>query len=63
LQTFLSVIRTSEFWVGLAATVLAFLVAQGVISQQVSDFVNMAIVYIVGRLISKVVRAAVPPQP
>ena len=63
MQTFLSVIRTSEFWVGLAAVVLQFLVAQGVISQQVSDFVNMAIVYIIGRLISKAVKAAVPPQP
>ena len=60
-MNFLSIIRSSEFWVGLAAAVVQFLVAQGVISQSMGDFVNMAIVYILGRLLGKVVKAAIPP--
>jgi len=60
MQVLVTVARTSEFWVGLAAAVLGFLVAQGVLSQSVSDIILMAITYVLGRLISKVVKAAIP---
>jgi hypothetical protein len=56
----MAVFRSSEFWVGLAAAILHFLVAQGVLSPSVADFVNMAIVYVVGRLFGKVAKAAFP---
>lgn len=56
-----TVLRTSEFWVGLVAAVLHFLVAQGVLSQSIADFVNMAIVYVAGRLFGKVAKAVVKP--
>jgi len=55
----IEVLRSSEFWVGLLAVVLHFLVQQGVVSQSVADFVNMAIVYIVGRLVGKAAKAVV----
>ena len=52
--------RTSEFWVGLVAVILAFLVSKGVIPQAVSDFINMALVYVVGRIVSKGVKTVIP---
>lgn len=54
-------LRTSEFWVGCAAAILQFLVSQGLIPQATSDFINGAVVYVVGRLISKLVKPAPPP--
>ncbi len=57
----MAIFRTSEFWVGLAAAILSFLVAQGVIPQAAADFVNMAIVYILARVFGKVARAAIQP--
>jgi len=56
-----TVIRTSEFWVGLIAAILHFLVAQGVLSQSLADFVNMALVYVIGRLLGKAAKAVVKP--
>ena len=63
MNNILSLIRTSEFWVGLVAVVLQFLVAQGVLSQSVSDLVNMAVVYILARIFGKVAKAVIPPGP
>ena len=55
-----SAVRTSEFWVGLVAAILQFLVSQGLISQGVSDFINMAVVYVIARLLGKTAKAVVP---
>ena len=60
MNNILSLIRTSEFWVGLVAVVLQFLVSQGVLSQSVSDLINMAIVYILARILGKVAKASIP---
>lgn len=49
--------RTSEFWVGLTAIVLQFLVAQGVIDPAVSNFIYGAVTYVFGRVVSKVVKS------
>ena len=57
----LPIFRTSEFWVGLVAAILQFLVAQQVIPQAAADFVNMAVVYIFARIFGKVARAVLPP--
>lgn len=54
------VLRTSEFWVGLVAAILQFLVAQGVLPRSTAEFVNMAATYVAARLISKAAKAAVP---
>jgi len=56
----LSVFRTSEFWVGLVAAVLQFLVSKGYVSQTVGDFVQMAVVYVIARLLGKTAKAVLP---
>ncbi len=56
-----SVLRSSEFWVGLVAAILQFLVAKGILNQTTSDFINMAIVYILARVFGKVAKAAIKP--
>lgn len=56
----LTVFRSSEFWIGLMAAIVQFLVSQNILSPQVGDFVNMAIVYIVGRLVGKAAKAVLP---
>ena len=53
--------RTSEFWVGLVAVILQFLVSKGVLNQTTSDFINMAIVYVLARIFGKVAKAAIKP--
>lgn len=60
MASFLSLIRTSEFWVGLVAAILQFLVSQGVLNQSTSDFIHMAVVYILARVLGKVAKAVVP---
>ena len=55
----MAIFRTSEFWVGLVAVILQFLVAKGVLSQTISDFVNMAVVYILARLMGKTAKALI----
>lgn len=58
--------RTSEFWVGLAAAVLAFLQQQEMVSPEVAKFIDGAVVYVVGRMVSKAVKGAPqapPPTP
>jgi len=57
-----SIFRSSEFWVGLVAAILQFLVTQHVLSPSVAEFVNMAIVYVVGRLLGKVAKATLKPS-
>lgn len=50
--------RTSEFWIGIATAAGAGLVAVGVLPQETWDKVLFpAIVYVVGRLTSKAVKA------
>ena len=56
----MAVLRTSEFWVGLVAALSSFLVAQHVLPQSAADFINMAFVYVIGRLVSKGAKAAFP---
>lgn len=56
-----SVLRSSEFWVGLVAAILQFLVSKGILNQTTSDFINMAIVYILARVFGKVAKAAIKP--
>lgn len=51
------ILRSSEFWVGLLAAILQFLVSQNILSAQAAEFVNMAVVYILGRLIGKAAKA------
>ena len=60
-MSFVTILRSSEFWVGLVAAVLQFLVSQGVLNQTTSDFINMAIVYILARVFGKVAKAAIKP--
>lgn len=55
-----TVLRSSEFWVGLVAVVLQFLVSQGLVTQQMSDIINMAAVYVLARLLGKAAKAVVP---
>jgi hypothetical protein len=55
----MGIFRTSEFWVGLVAAILQFLVAKGVLSQTISDFVNMAVVYILARIMGKTAKALI----
>lgn len=52
--------RTSEFWVAFSSACLAFLVNYGVVDKTAADFVNMGIVYVVGRLFSKAAKATFP---
>ena len=54
-----AVLRSSEFWVGLIAAVLQFLVSQHLLSPAVSEFINMAVVYVLGRLLGKAAKAAI----
>ena len=56
----MSVLRTSEFWVGLVAALCSFLVQQNVIPQGAADLVNMAFIYVLGRLVSKGAKAVFP---
>ena len=56
-----SVLRSSEFWVGLVAAILQFLVSKGILNQTTSDFINMAIVYVLARIFGKVAKAAIKP--
>lgn len=57
-------VQTSEFWVGLIGAALQFLVAQGLVPPGMQEFINGAVVYVVGRLISKFVKPApAPPAP
>jgi hypothetical protein len=56
----MEVLRTSEFWVGLIAAVLGYLVSAHVLSPDVASYVKMAGVYVVSRLISKTAKAVVP---
>ena len=58
----LKVLRTSEFWVGLIAAVLQFLVSQHLVSPSVADFINMAVVYVLARLIGKGAKAVLPNE-
>lgn len=55
----MSIFRTSEFWVGLVAAILQFLVAKGILNQTTSDFINMAVVYIIARLLGKAAKAVI----
>lgn len=55
----MAIFRTSEFWVGLVAAILQFLVANGILSQTISDFINMAVVYILARLLGKTAKALI----
>ena len=56
----MAILRSSEFWVGLVAAVLQFLVSQHLVSPGVAEFVNMAIVYVLGRLLGKAAKATFP---
>lgn len=56
-------LKTSEFWMGLIAAILSFLVQQHVLDQQAADFAKMMLVYVVGRIISKAASGGVPFQP
>lgn len=58
----MAIFRTSEFWVGLVAAILQFLVSKQVIPQAAADFVNMAVVYVLARIFGKVARAVIPAQ-
>jgi len=53
----MAILRSSEFWVGLVAAVLQFLVSQHLVSPGVAEFVNMAVVYVLGRLLGKAAKA------
>ena len=53
----MAILRSSEFWVGLVAAILQFLVSQNIVSPGVAEFVNMAIVYVLGRLLGKAAKA------
>lgn len=50
---FSDAVRTSEFWTALLGAVLTVLVSQGIISEDARRFAEMAVVYAIGRLISK----------
>lgn len=56
-------LRTSEFWMGLVAAILAFLVQQHVVTQDIADLVKMFLVYAIGRIVSKAVSGGTPFQP
>lgn len=56
----MAILRTSEFWVGLVAALCTFLVSQHVIPQSAADLINMAFVYVIGRLVSKGAKAVFP---
>jgi hypothetical protein len=56
---FVDVLRTSEFWVSVVAAIVSVLVNSGVLTKEAADFVNMAFVYVLGRLISKTAKAVV----
>lgn len=56
-------LKTSEFWMGLAAAILGFLVQQHIVSEDVAAYAKMALVYAVGRITSKVASGGTPFQP
>jgi hypothetical protein len=60
MNKFSLVIRTSEFWVALVAAVVSVLVNANVLTKEAADFVNMAFVYVIGRLVSKTVKNVIP---
>lgn len=53
------ILRTSEFWVGLIAVALQFLVSQHIVTPAASEFVKMAVVYTLGRLLGKAAKATI----
>lgn len=57
---FLEVARTSEFWVAVLGAIITVLVSFGVLTKEAGDFVNMAAVYVFGRLVSKVAKSTIP---
>lgn len=56
-----AILRSSEFWVGLVAAIAQFLVSAHVLTPALSEFINMAAVYVFGRILGKVAKAAVNP--
>lgn len=54
------VARTSEFWVAVLGAVVSVLVSFGVLTKEAGDFVNMAAVYVFGRLVSKIAKSSLP---
>lgn len=57
-----SILRSSEFWVGLVAAIAQFLVSVHMLTPALSEFINMAAVYVFGRLLGKAAKAVVPNQ-
>jgi hypothetical protein len=57
---FVEVARTSEFWVAVLGAVVSVLVSFGVLTKEAGDFVNMAAVYVFGRLVSKIAKSSLP---
>lgn len=57
---FVEVARTSEFWVAVLGAVISVLVSFGVLTKEAGDFVNMAAVYVFGRLVSKIAKSSLP---
>lgn len=62
MNKFGTVVRTSEFWVALLAANMGVLVSNGIVSKDAAEFVSMAFVYVLGRIISKVAKAAYPAE-
>jgi len=60
MNRFSLVIRTSEFWVAVLGAVVSVLVSFGVLTKEAGDFVNMAAVYVFGRLVSKIAKSSLP---
>jgi hypothetical protein len=60
MNKFSLVIRTSEFWVAVLGAVVSVLVSFGVLTKEAGDFVNMAAVYVFGRLVSKIAKSSLP---
>ena len=62
MSRFSEALRSSEFWVAVVAAFVSVLVNFGVLTKDAAEFVNMAFVYVLGRLISKTAKAVVPER-
>jgi hypothetical protein len=61
-QLWRAALRSSELYVGIASVVIDYLVGHGLLDQQMAFYAKAGITYVVSRIISKTVKAAIPPS-
>jgi len=60
-QLWRAALRSSELYIGVASVVIDYLVRQGLVDQTMAFYAKAGITYAVSRIVSKTVKAAIPP--